>query len=76
RRAAECFAVDLGGTVAEDLNRPGRRHEGGGLSEISSEADHSHVARVGLVGIENTFVVTPGGGRSITGSSPGLIPVW
>jgi Xaa-Pro aminopeptidase len=34
------------------------------------------VARVGLVGIENTFVVTPGGGRSITGSSPGLIPVW
>ena len=34
------------------------------------------VAGVGLVGIENTFVVTTGGGRSITGSSPGLIPVW
>lgn len=34
------------------------------------------VRGVGMVGIENTFVVTPGGGRSITGKSPGLIPVW
>jgi Xaa-Pro dipeptidase len=34
------------------------------------------VKGVGMVGIENTFVVTPRGGRSITGSSPGLIPVW
>jgi len=34
------------------------------------------VGGVGMVGIENTFVVTPGGGRSITGTSPGLIPVW
>jgi Xaa-Pro aminopeptidase len=33
------------------------------------------VKGVGLVGIENTFIVTPGGGRSITGSSRGLIPV-
>jgi Xaa-Pro aminopeptidase len=31
---------------------------------------------VGLVGIENTFVVTPRGGRSITGTSHGLIPVY
>jgi Xaa-Pro aminopeptidase len=30
---------------------------------------------VGMVGIENTFVVTAQGGRSITGNSPGLIPV-
>jgi Xaa-Pro aminopeptidase len=30
---------------------------------------------VGLVGIENTFVVTPGGGRSITGTSRGLVEV-
>lgn len=29
----------------------------------------------GMVGIENTFVVTPGGGRSLTGRSRGLIPV-
>jgi len=31
---------------------------------------------VGLVGIENTFMVTSGGGRSITGTSKGLIEVW
>ena len=33
------------------------------------------VRGVGMVGIENTFVVTRGGGRSITGTNPGLIPV-
>jgi Xaa-Pro aminopeptidase len=31
---------------------------------------------IGMVGIENTFIVTPGGGRSLTGDSPGLIPVF
>jgi len=30
---------------------------------------------VGMVGIEDTFVVTPQGGRSITGDNPGLILV-
>lgn len=30
---------------------------------------------VGMVGIENTFVVTPTGGRCITGNSPGLLLV-
>jgi Xaa-Pro aminopeptidase len=30
---------------------------------------------VGMVGIENTFLVTPEGGRSITGTRAGLIPV-
>jgi Xaa-Pro dipeptidase len=33
------------------------------------------IAGVGLLGIENTFVVTATGGRSLTGSNPGLIPV-
>lgn len=33
------------------------------------------IGGVGMVGIENTFVVTPGGGRSLTGASPGLVPV-
>jgi Xaa-Pro aminopeptidase len=33
------------------------------------------IAGVGLVGTENTFVVAPDGGRSITGRHPGLIPV-
>ncbi len=31
---------------------------------------------VGMVGIENTFVVTRGGGRCITGTNPGLIPIY
>ena len=31
---------------------------------------------VGLVGIENTFVVTPQGGRSLTGKSKGLVEVF
>jgi Xaa-Pro aminopeptidase len=31
---------------------------------------------VGLVGIENTFAVTPVGGRSLTGNHPGLLPVY
>ena len=29
----------------------------------------------GMVGVEDTFVVTPEGGRSITGHGPGLIQV-
>ena len=33
------------------------------------------IAGIGMVGTENTFVVTPAGGRSITGNNPGLIPV-
>jgi len=33
------------------------------------------VPGVGMVGSENTYLVSPGGGRSITGSSPGLILV-
>jgi Xaa-Pro dipeptidase len=31
---------------------------------------------IGLVGIENTFVVTPQGGRPLTGTSKGLIEVY
>jgi Xaa-Pro dipeptidase len=34
------------------------------------------IENVGMVGIENTFVVTPGGGRCITGEHPGLMPVY
>ncbi|MHC1626569.1 MAG: M24 family metallopeptidase [Methanoculleaceae archaeon] len=33
------------------------------------------IAGFGVVGIENTFLVTSGGGRSLTGGRPGLIPV-
>ncbi len=33
------------------------------------------VPHVGMVGIENTYIVTPAGGRCITGTHPGLMPV-
>lgn len=33
------------------------------------------IAGIGMVGIEDTFIVTPEGGRSITGTHPGLILV-
>jgi Xaa-Pro aminopeptidase len=34
------------------------------------------IKNVGLVGTENTFIVTLEGGRCITGNHPGLIPVY
>lgn len=34
------------------------------------------IPKVGLVGIENTFAVTPQGGRSLTGKNRGLIEVF
>lgn len=33
------------------------------------------IAGIGMVGIENTFLVTPQGGRCLTGSHRGMIPV-
>lgn len=33
------------------------------------------IAGIGMVGTENTYLVTPEGGRSITGNGPGLLPV-
>ncbi|MFZ5988718.1 MAG: M24 family metallopeptidase [Bacillota bacterium] len=34
------------------------------------------IENIGMVGIENTFIVTPEGGRCITGTNPGLIPLY
>ncbi|NLN66375.1 MAG: aminopeptidase P family protein [Clostridiaceae bacterium] len=34
------------------------------------------VENIGMVGVENTFIVTENGGKCITGSHPGLIPVY
>lgn len=34
------------------------------------------IENIGMVGIENTYVVTPDGGECITGNNPGLIPVF
>jgi Xaa-Pro aminopeptidase len=33
------------------------------------------VAGVGMVGSENTYLVTPSGGKSLTGNHPGLMVV-
>jgi Xaa-Pro aminopeptidase len=33
------------------------------------------IANVGMIGIENTFIVTPRGGQCITGHSKGLVRV-
>jgi Xaa-Pro aminopeptidase len=34
------------------------------------------IENLGMVGIENTFIVTSNGGECITGNNPGLIPVF
>ncbi|MGB9132792.1 MAG: Xaa-Pro peptidase family protein [Methanosarcina sp.] len=34
------------------------------------------IENIGMVGIENTFIVTDDGGECITGDNPGLIPVF
>jgi Xaa-Pro aminopeptidase len=34
------------------------------------------IAGIGMVGIENTFLVSASGGEIITGTNPGLIPVY
>jgi Xaa-Pro aminopeptidase len=34
------------------------------------------IENIGMVGIENTFIVTTNGGECITGDNPGLIPVY
>jgi len=34
------------------------------------------IPKIGMVGIENTFIVTPHGGRNITGNHPGLLSVY
>ncbi len=39
-------------------------------------AHKKEIENVGIVGIENTFIVTSKGGECITGDNPGLIPVF
>src|ERR1035437_479283 len=34
------------------------------------------IKNIGMVGIENTFIVTSKGGEYITGNNPGLIPIF
>jgi Xaa-Pro aminopeptidase len=56
--------------IAEGFNEP---LEEGMLFAVEPKKG---IEGIGMVGIENTFLVTPDGGRCITGNNPGLIPVY
>ncbi|MFY9800923.1 MAG: Xaa-Pro peptidase family protein, partial [Methanoregula sp.] len=62
--------IDETPVIAEGFNEP--------LEEgmVFALEPKKGIPEVGLVGIENTFIVTPHGGRSITGKSKGLIEVY
>jgi Xaa-Pro aminopeptidase len=62
--------IDETPVIAEGFNEP--------LEEgmVFALEPKKGISDVGLVGIENTFVVTPQGGRSLTGTSKGLIEVY
>jgi Xaa-Pro dipeptidase len=62
--------IDETPVIAEGFNEP--------LEEgmVFALEPKKGIKDVGLVGIENTFVVTPQGGRPLTGTSRGLIEVY
>ncbi len=64
------LAVDEIPVIAQGFNEPLRE---GMIIALEPKKGMQHI---GMVGIENTFLVTSHGGESITGSSPGLIPVF
>ncbi len=53
--------------IAEGFNEPIRENM------VFALEPKKGIEKVGMVGIENTFIVTKEGGRCITGNSPGLI---
>ena len=62
--------IDESPVIAEGFNEP--------LEEgmVFALEPKKGIPGVGLVGIENTFAVTPQGGRSLTGTNKGLIEVY
>ena len=62
--------IDETPVIAEGFNEP--------LEEgmVFALEPKKGIKDIGLVGIENTFVVTPQGGRPLTGTSRGLIEVY
>jgi Xaa-Pro aminopeptidase len=62
--------VDEYPVIAEGFNEP--LEEGMVLALEPKKG----IAGIGMVGIENTFLVTKDGGRCLTGTNPGLIPVY
>ncbi|NLX78139.1 MAG: aminopeptidase P family protein [Clostridiaceae bacterium] len=63
------LAIDEYPVIAEGFTEP--LHEG----MVIALEPKKGIEGIGMVGIENTFIVTPEGGKCITGCSPGLIPV-
>lgn len=62
--------IDETPVIAEGFNEP--------LKEgmVLAVEPKKGIENIGMVGIENTFIVTADGGMSITGDNPGLIPVF
>ncbi|WP_265444658.1 M24 family metallopeptidase [Acetivibrio straminisolvens] len=62
--------VDEMPVIAEGFNEP--------LKEgmVLALEPKKGIEKVGMVGIENTFIVTGQGGKCITGDNPGLIPLY
>jgi Xaa-Pro dipeptidase len=61
--------VDEPPVIAEGFDEPLRENM------VMAVEPKKGIKEVGMVGTENTFVVSPQGGRCITGNHPGLIPV-
>ena len=78
---------DYGGTTVEDLitdRESDRVSKSCEKSATAAESMKSKIEKlepkkgikdIGMVGIENTFIVTTHGGKCITGDNPGLIPI-
>ena len=62
--------IDEVPVIAEGFDQP--LHEG----MVFALEPKKGIANIGMVGIENTFIVTSKGGECITGNNPGLIPVF
>ena len=62
--------VDEMPVIAEGFNEP--------LAEgmVLALEPKKGIKGVGMVGIENTFKVTRGGGQCITGNNPGMMPLY
>jgi Xaa-Pro dipeptidase len=64
------LTIDESPVIAKGFNEPIRE------GMVFAIEPKKGIPDIGLVGTENTFIVTPNGGISITGINPGLIPVW
>lgn len=64
------LTIDEPPVIANGFNEPIRE------GMVFAVEPKKGIPGIGLVGTENTYIVTPKGGISITGENPGLIPVW